>query len=74
MLKASHLNQVYALEELVYRKYPEEITRLTERIAGYEQECGAGGGPTPRPRRASAAWRWMAGTTPKKRTPARLID
>ena len=38
MLKASHLNQVYALEELVYRKYPEEITWLTERIAGYEQD------------------------------------
>jgi hypothetical protein len=38
MLKASHLNQVYALEELVHRKYPEEITRLTERIAGYEQD------------------------------------
>ena len=38
MLKASHLNQVYALEELVYRKYPEEIARLTERIAGYEQD------------------------------------
>ena len=32
------MNQVYALEELVYRKYPEEITRLTERIAGYEQD------------------------------------
>ena len=38
MLKASHLNQVYALEELVYRKYPEEITRFTERIAGYEKD------------------------------------
>ena len=38
MLKASYLNQVYALEELVLRKYPEEITRLTERIAGYEQD------------------------------------
>ena len=38
MLKASHLNQVYALEELVYRKYPEEITRLTERIEGFEQD------------------------------------
>ena len=38
MLKASHLNQVYALEELVYRKYPEEITRLKERIEGYEQD------------------------------------
>lgn len=38
MLKASYLNQVYALEDLVLRKYPEEITRLTERIAGYEQD------------------------------------
>lgn len=38
MLKASHLNQVYGLEELVYRKYPAEITRLTERIAGYEKD------------------------------------
>ena len=38
MLKASHLNQVYALEELVPRKYPAEITRLTERIAGYEKD------------------------------------
>ena len=38
MLKASHLNQVYVLEELVYRKYPEEITRLTGLIAGYEKD------------------------------------
>ena len=38
MLKASHLNQVYALEELVHRKYPAEITRLTERITGYEKD------------------------------------
>ena len=38
MLKASHLNQVYGLEELVYRKYPAEITRLTERIVGYEKD------------------------------------
>lgn len=38
MLKASYRNQQYALEDLIYRKYPEEITRLTERIAGYEQD------------------------------------
>ena len=38
MLKASYLSQKYALEELVLRKYPAEITRLTERIAGYEQD------------------------------------
>ena len=38
MLKANHLNQRYALEELVLRKYPETIQRLTERIAGYEKD------------------------------------
>ena len=49
MLKASHLNQVYALEELVYRKYPAEITQLTERIAGYEQDVAlAGANPKPK--------------------------
>ncbi len=39
MLKASYLSQKYALEEMVLRKYPEAITRLTERIAGYEQDA-----------------------------------
>lgn len=38
MLKASHLSQRYALEEMVLRKYPEAITQLTERIAGYEKD------------------------------------
>ena len=38
MLKANHLNQRYALEELVLRKYPAEIKALTERIAGYEKD------------------------------------
>lgn len=38
MLKASYLSQKYALEEMVLKKYPEAITRLTERIAGYEQD------------------------------------
>lgn len=38
MLKANHLSQKYALEEMVLRKYPETITRLTERAAGYEQD------------------------------------
>ena len=38
MLKANHLNQKYALEELVLRKYPETIQRLTERITGYEKD------------------------------------
>ena len=38
MLKASYLSQKYALEEMVLRKYPEAITRLTERIAGYEKD------------------------------------
>jgi N12 class adenine-specific DNA methylase len=38
MLKANHLSQKYALEELVIRKYPEAIKLLTERLAGYEQD------------------------------------
>ena len=38
MLKASYLNQRYSLEELVLRKYPEQIAKLTERIAGYEKD------------------------------------
>lgn len=38
MLKANHLNQRYALEELVLRKYPAEIKELSERIAGYEKD------------------------------------
>ncbi|WP_433418920.1 SNF2-related protein [Dysosmobacter sp.] len=38
MLKASYLSQKYALEDMVLKKYPEAIARLTERIAGYEQD------------------------------------
>lgn len=38
MLKASFLNQKYAMEELVLRRYPETIRRLTERISGYEKD------------------------------------
>ncbi|MGO5162279.1 SNF2-related protein [Fusicatenibacter saccharivorans] len=38
MLKASYLSQKYALEDMVLKKYPEAITWLTERIAGYEQD------------------------------------
>ena len=40
MLKANHLSQKYALEELVIRKYPEAVKLLTERLAGYEQDIG----------------------------------
>ena len=38
VLKASYLNQKYALEGMVLRKYPESITQLKEKIAGYEQD------------------------------------
>lgn len=38
MLKANHLNQRFFLENLVLRKYPAEIARLTECIAGYEKD------------------------------------
>ena len=38
MLKASYLNQKYALEELVLRKYPADMSEVRERIAGYEKD------------------------------------
>lgn len=38
VLKANFLNQRYALEDLTLRKYPQQITELTERIAGYEKD------------------------------------
>lgn len=38
MLKANHLNQRFSLENLVFRKYPAEITRLSAVIAGYEAD------------------------------------
>ena len=38
MLKANHLNQRFALEKLVLRKYPADIAKLTEAIAGYEKD------------------------------------
>ena len=38
MLKANHLNQRFALENMVLRKYPADIAKLTEAIAGYEKD------------------------------------
>ena len=38
VLKASHMSQKYALEELVYRRYPEDIKGMQERVKGYEQD------------------------------------
>ena len=38
MLKANHLNQRFALENLVLRKYPVKIAEQTEIIAGFEKD------------------------------------
>ena len=38
MLKANHQNQRFALENLVLRKYPADIAKLTEAIASYEKD------------------------------------
>ena len=38
MLKANYLNQRYALEELVYRKYPSEIVCIKEKIEGLKKD------------------------------------
>ena len=35
MLNASHLSQKYELEDKILKYYPQEISRLNERIAGY---------------------------------------
>lgn len=35
LLKSNHLNQQYALEDDVLTRYPREIQRLQERVAGY---------------------------------------
>ena len=39
VLKASHLSQKYALEEMVLRKYPQMIQDLKQRIFCYEQDA-----------------------------------
>lgn len=39
VLKASHLSQKYALEEMVLKKYPRMIQDLKQRILGYEQDA-----------------------------------
>ena len=38
MLKSNHLSQRFALENLVLRRYPADIARLTEAIAGYKKD------------------------------------
>jgi len=38
ILHASHLSQKYALEDKILKGYPQEITRQTERIAGYKAD------------------------------------
>lgn len=38
MLKANHMNQRFALENLVLREYPKTIASLKEWIAGYEED------------------------------------
>lgn len=43
VLKASHLNQKYALEEMVLKKYPKMIQDLKQRILGYEQDAHLAG-------------------------------
>ena len=38
ILQASHLSQKYSLEDKILKEYPQEIKRLTERIAGYKED------------------------------------
>lgn len=38
LLQASHLSQRYSLEDKLLKEYPQEIKRLTERIAGFKAD------------------------------------
>ena len=38
-LKSAHLSQRYDLEDRIYKSYPAEIKRISERIAGYEKDA-----------------------------------
>jgi hypothetical protein len=39
ILHASHLSQKYSLEDKILKEYPQDIKRLTERIAGYAADA-----------------------------------
>ena len=39
VLKASHLSQKYALEEMVLKKYPKMLQDLKQRVFGYDQDA-----------------------------------
>ena len=71
MLKASYLNQMYALEELVLRKYPEQIAGLTERIAGYERTWRWTAAPPESERRVLRYGKLRANSMRKRRTQVR---
>ena len=48
VLKASHMSQKYALEDMVHRRYPAAIAELTERLAGMERDASlAASNPRP---------------------------
>jgi len=48
VLKASHMSQHYALEDMVLRKFPAELRELNGRIAGYEADAArAAANPKP---------------------------
>lgn len=47
MLNASHLSQRYELEDKILKFYPQEISRLNERISGYTADIARREGNTP---------------------------
>jgi hypothetical protein len=47
MLKSSHLSQRYDMEDRVIKKYPAEIARLNEEIAGYTADAAIVAANTP---------------------------
>lgn len=73
MLKSNHLNQRFALENLVLRRYPADIARLTEAIAGYKRMWQQRW-PTPNRQRALSAWKLREPTIPKRKRLAERLS
>lgn len=72
VLKASHLSQKYALEEMVLKKYPKMIQDLKQRILGYEQDAHLAG-LHPKPKEGFAGITLMGKELADKETAGKAI-
>ena len=66
MLNASHLSQRYELEDKILKYYPQEISRLNERITGYTADIARREENTPAKKMISRLCRFTGQSTPKR--------